>query len=117
MKKSHELLFLNPELKVGLNVTVRRGSKWFNLAKVYDNLAFFKTNDSPDRCNIRGTGTIIGMAYLPCNMIPVEWLILEHDSTCRNQYGLFKAMQRVYTGFKPDELVTVILFDVTEVTQ
>jgi len=108
----HELLFLNPVLHKGLNVTVRDGEKWFQKAKVGDELNIYKTGDTNYHKRV-ALACVVGLAFLPCNMIPAEWLLLEHDSTCRDQNGLFKAMVRAYgNNFQASNLVTVILFDV-----
>lgn len=110
MNQCHELLFLNPILQDGINVTVRQGGKWFKKANVGDSVIIFRTGQVMEGLDL-GRGEIIGLALLPCNMIPTEWLALEHDSSCRNQHGLSKAMKRAYPDFKPDDLVTVIIFD------
>lgn len=104
----HDLLFLNPVLNKGVNVTVRRGTKWADKAVVGDEVLIFETGKM-DHCF--GKAEIIGLACLPCNMIPAEWLMLEHDATCKTQHGLEKAMKRAYPNFKSDDIVTVLLFE------
>lgn len=106
----HQLLFINPVLHEGINVTVRRGPKWFKRAQIGDGLNIFKTGNTNVHQR-KGYGIVVGLSYLMCNMIPAEWLMLEHDPTCRDQHGLNKAMIRAYPDFQLDELVTVILFD------
>jgi len=111
VKLQHELLFLNPVLQTGLNVTVRKGDKWFSKARAGDELNIYETGKTNFH-ERKAFGKVVGLAFLPCNMIPSEWLLLEHDLTCRNQWGLQKAMLRAYSNFKVNDLVTVILFDV-----
>lgn len=109
MNKVHELLFLNPELREGINVTVRKGDKWIHQAEVGDGVGIYKTDVVSPSNRIR-SGVIVALAYLPCNMIPIEWLGFEHDPLCDNQLGLCTAMRRAYDNFEPDSLVTVIMF-------
>jgi hypothetical protein len=100
--------FLNPEFYPGMNVTVRRGDKWYNKARVGDAIEFYKIGLlEPINC-----GKIVGMAYLPFLLIPEQFLSYEHDLTCDNFMGLLEAMKKAYPDFSAEELVTVVIFKV-----
>jgi hypothetical protein len=101
-----KLEFIVPELRDGVNVTVRSGTKWAG-APIGYGVELVDVGKGEGF----GTAQVVGKAVLPFHMIPQELLDLEHDSSCRNMKGLLKAMQRAYPGFKPSEVVTVLLFE------
>lgn len=100
------LLFINPELRKGLNVTVRRGDKWMKEVTVGDVVNIEETITRGPY----GQATIVGKAYIPFVLIPQGWLYHEHDHTCTNLQGLFDAMIRAYPDFGAGEMTTVLLF-------
>lgn len=108
--KQHILLFKNPQLHKGLNITVRDGSKWILNANIGDEVNIYETgkDDPQDRI---AQGKIVGLAYIPFLCIPNGWLNLEHDESCRDFMGLLKAMIRAYPRFTAANMVTVILFE------
>ena len=112
IEMEHELLFINPELKEDLNVTVRRGDKWYQKASVGD-LVVIKETETMTTISM---GRIRGIAYIPYLLIPQEWLELEHDHLCRNRHGLLQAMIRAYPNFSSNgkEMITVIIFELEE---
>jgi len=107
-----KLLFINPELREGLNMTVRRGDKWFKQARLNDTLEIFKTGYEDHPSYRIATGQVVGLALIPFILIPSEWLAVEHDRACRNMKGLLHAMKRAYPDFNDVEHVTVLLFTV-----
>lgn len=102
-----KLLFINPELQEGVQVTVRAGRKWLD-ARLGEELSIARTGDEEvelARCVVRG------LAHCRCDDIPQEVLVLEHDPACRVWRGLLKAMVRAYPGFTLGDPVTVVFFD------
>jgi hypothetical protein len=103
-----QLLFGNPVFTYyQLNVTVRRGDKWFN--KYHnDNLREVELADP--------TGYVYGKAQLvTCELnnfiyLPQEWLDLEHDPSCQTLAGLYNGMLAAYPDFKADEDVSILFF-------
>lgn len=102
-----ELLFLNPELKKGINVTVRRGLKWLGYSLVEP--VVIKDTESGDEV---GKGLIVGRLVLNFSEIPDEVLALEHDSSCTTLDGLYDAMVRAYPDFKTTDICTILFFKV-----
>jgi len=105
----HILLFTKPEFRPGLNVTVRRGKRWFDTSSVNDELNIYRTGNENPHERI-AFGKIEGLAYIPFLSIPSDWLAVEHDRACHDLNGLLKAMVQAYPDFNPMEIVTVILF-------
>jgi hypothetical protein len=92
----------------GLNVTVRRGSKWRNL-KMNERVQLVEMGAKLPPLQ---TAKIIGVMYLPFYLVPDSVLTREHDPSCRDREGLLDELQWVYDGFKVTDAVTVILFKV-----
>jgi len=114
---AHELLFINLIYHSGINVTVRRGGEWYELA-IGDSVILHHVSEAGKTYANERTGVIIGLAILPQILIPEGWLFLEHDPACSNQVGLTEAMKRAYgDGYSPEEIVTVILFRVEDECQ
>ncbi len=112
----HKLLFKSPQFHEGLNLTVRKGGKWFEAANPGDELAIVDTADE-DKVILRGE--VVLSTYGRLNEIPEAWLKYEHDPSCRDQEGLYAEMQRVYLGTEQADfvdgknlLVSCILFTV-----
>ena len=104
----HEMLFVNPVFnEEGLNVTVRAGDKWME-ANVGDELICKDT----DTYEVLRRATIVGKAYIPCDLISETWLKFEHDPNCMDYPGLFRVMKEVYPNFTENSLVTVIFFKI-----
>ena len=91
------LLFINPEIRDGLNVTVRNGTKWAT-AVPGDLLSVRKTGKSDvEQCQVR-------LLFVQCLHLGsfahthalVGLLRFEHDSTCQTWDGLDFAMRRAY---------------------
>jgi len=105
----HEMLFVNPVFnEEGLNVTVRAGDKWINTVRVGDKLLCKETGSDEVICE----ATIVTRAEMPCDLIPKEWLALEHDPGCMDYDGLFRTMKKIYPNFTQDSPVTVLIFKI-----
>lgn len=101
MKTDYRLLFQNPVLRDGNNVTVRVGTKWATRLNVGDEIGL-EGHKEP---------AIID-AILVCALwlIPDTFLYWEHDPECRTRDGLFGVLQRVYGIENDDVIVTVLAF-------
>lgn len=97
-----QLLFANPIFNDGINLTVRRGDKWFGIkeAALWD----LKGN-TYGRVNLFTTKQPFTQLYGD-----PKFLKDEHDPACRTYDGLLKGMKEVYEGFDPTEVVTLIWF-------
>lgn len=103
---SNILLFKNPELKEGTNVTVRRGLKW-SLVKIGDELIIRETGSSNDITQAIVTDVKV-LCYLD---LTEEDIKDEHDPACTTLEGLWEAMVRAYPSFDKRELVTILSFE------
>lgn len=103
-----ELFFLNPQLHFGVNVTVRNGRKWDTLVdKLPFQVVIKKTGDDA----VLYQAEIVGKMILPCNEIPEDILLLEHDDNCTDSEGLVLAMKRAYgEDWQENSEVTVLFF-------
>lgn len=88
------LEFENPTFKKGLNLTVRRGRKWYK--QKADNVK------------------IIGTICLPFTQITTGMLKWEHDKKCRTTLGLYIQLKRLYPDFKSSDEVTLVYFYLTD---
>jgi hypothetical protein len=104
-----ELKFVNPELRPGVNVTVRRGRAWAEKVWPGDRVTLVAVDD-PNNPVEMTDAYIVSVLIVPFLRIPREVLRREHDKSCRDLDGLFRVMRRVYNGFSADELVTVLEF-------
>jgi len=111
MSDTHELLFINPELRAGYNVTIRKGTKWYGCDN--DDIKIYKTSDLY-RTNIIATGRIIRTSIRRFDEITEKDLIWEHDSDCMTIEGLAKAMERAYAVILPDDIITIVEFNVSK---
>lgn len=101
--KFHHPIFLN-----GLNMTIRRGTKWDgNLG-----LIWAETD----------TGTYIGPANVKFTQVmkfdEIEAHIhnFNHDPDCRTRKGIFKELCELYEAFDVKEIVTLVWFEMMEVS-
>jgi hypothetical protein len=100
------LLFENPVMRAGLNITVRRGDKWLGYM---GHSAVARTEDGPV------LGDVIVMHTLRvdrfCDLNGNDQLLrLEHDPSCQEYRGLAEAMRGEYPGFDVLDPVTVVFF-------
>ena len=88
-----ELKFNNKTFQEGINLTVRRGTKW-------------ETQDA-DNVNI------VARVVMKFSDIKDYDLYHEHDKSCRTVKGLLRAMKNTYSDFDINELVTLVYFEAT----
>lgn len=97
--------FINYVFNDGLNLTVRRGKKEYNLTEEYE-LALVNHNDTSIR-----NGKVIRCEHLRFCDITNEHLKVHHDPNIRTTDALLTAMQEYYDDFAPDEIVTLLYFN------
>lgn len=98
MANANTLLFSNKIFHSGLNITVRRGTKWHGTKSAWIDL---------------GEGIKIFCDHIHTQVKcfnDLNDLDLEHDPECRTWYGLLKVMLEVYPDFSTDEEVTLVYF-------
>lgn len=83
--RKKKLKFSNPVFHKGLNLTVRRGTKW--------------ASEEFERVIVKRF----------CDIEPSE-IKCEHDPKCRTKQGLLKELKRVYENFSEKEIVTLVYF-------
>lgn len=95
------LQFLNEVHHQGLNVTVRRGNKWFLRNQ---GVAVVLLNGGNEATAV----WFRAVKYVPFIELTDADLVRQHDPACRNKVGLLEAMQRAYEDFDVTEPVTVV---------
>ena len=104
------LYFLNPVLRDGENLTVRRGPKWAVQVVPGEVLAIRRTPDgSEDDVLAYAKVTRIVMKRM-CDITHRE-LRSEHHPNCHTRAGLMAAMRRAYSGFDSEEICTLLYFE------
>lgn len=107
MQRKHDLEFINPGFNIGVNSTVRLGTKWAEKCLIGDQVKCIDGNGK-----IWGVGNVVGMCLLPFNMIPDSIIVQQHSIHTQNRYGLAKEMKLAYGDeFNEERLCTVILFE------
>ena len=101
------LLFLNPEIQEGLNLTVRNGFKWLGNS-TFETLRVAKTGEEDTTL-----GHVEVITTIPIHKDELEryehLLRYEHDPSCRTVFGLRGAMDRAYPdGWGPS--LTLLFF-------
>jgi len=108
----HKLLFLNPIVQPGTNVTVRLGTKWMHQLEVGDQFDIVKTNEED---NVLAVAALRGWRSMPFNEITEDMIANEHDPECRTIDGLREAMVRAYAEkFTGESVCTIITFKVED---
>ena len=102
----HALDFLNPQYHSGMNITVRKGDKWFKKAREGDKVWITKTGRSCPETY----GIIKEIDFRKFEEVTIRDLMEEHDRECNSPAGLILAMLRAYPDFTLDDGVTVIRF-------
>lgn len=105
-KMEHNLEFLNPTYHYGENVTIRKGRKWFDKARVGDTVVIRRTGHLDFICE----GIITEVRLVPYSEVFLRDLLEEHDRECGTPFGLTHAMLRAYPDFTLDSEVTVLRF-------
>jgi hypothetical protein len=97
-----DLKFSAPEFRTGLNLSVRRGTKWNDRDGEFVNLV-----------GLDGTiyhTTQIWTEVVVFDMLSDHDLYYEHEKACRTAVGLLTDMQENYDGFETHEVVTLVWF-------
>ena len=104
---THKLLFSNPVFRAGINVTVRKGSKWD------DTLSSAETVDlATTEGEHIARAIVLGTIFLPFCLLNGSGILKhEHDPRCRDFDGLYDEMKQVYPGFDKYQFVTVVFFE------
>lgn len=94
----NHLLFCNPVFRSGLNVSVRRGTKWAGR----------------ERADISGHGVVnLRTKILRFMDIEESDIEFEHDPACSTLDGLFDEMRTVYgPDFDSREIITLVYFEI-----
>lgn len=103
----HTLQFLNPIWHRGANVTIRRGSKWFDKAQKGDEVEIVRTGEEP---TVIARGIIDVVSYHNFQDVAIQDLWEELDPECRTPDGLVRAMLMAYPDFTLDDKVSVVRF-------
>jgi len=107
MSKQHKMTFVNPVFHDGLNITVRHGDKWAEMARIGDVLEI-EGNDGPI------SAPITGLFLTMLDDIPAGLLPLEHDADARTHDGLRRILDEIYGPTEDGtRLVTVVFFTIT----
>ncbi len=111
------LLFLNPDFHPGVNITVRKGAKWFGRLNVGD-IVEIQTTPSEDEgpADVVGYGhhMILGVVFYDTLEEITEnledLLKFQHDPACRTASGLADELESIYGTNDDDEGFTVLVF-------
>lgn len=94
------LEFSNPVFNDGINVTVRRGTKWNGVDMAYVQLGGTH----------RHGPVILHTRSIEFNKLTDADVMHEHDPSCRTVAGLAVEMKRVYPEFAETDVVTLVTF-------
>lgn len=106
MNEHRDLDFSNAVFHDGVNLTVRRSTKWSN-ARVGEGLRITDNGFATDKA-----ARVWTVYTKPFSDIDVFHLQLEHDPACRTLEGLYNVMCNVYDDFDKDEECTLLFFEV-----
>ena len=112
MKVEKPLLFQKPDFHPGVNVTVRKGAKWFGILDVGD-MVEIQTTDGHEGQDSYGHHLVLGVSYSKyLEDVEPGLLRFEHDPACRTDHGIEAEMKRIYGDDFEDEGegVTVVVF-------
>lgn len=108
------LLFQKPDFHPGVNVTVRKGAKWFGTLNVGDLVTIAEVDSNTGMQVERGKHLVLGIDYeTVLETIPEDLLRFEHDPTCRTPDGLEDELRNIYGDDAMDDEAqgfTIIVF-------
>ena len=88
--------------------TVRKGSKWEDLAP-NEQFELCVCTRNPETHDVKGIGRAVALWYGQFREIPARMLVNEHEIASRDYWGLFDSMRRAYgDDFNEADAVTVI---------
>lgn len=106
-----EIKFKKPKFRKGLNVTVRKGTKWAErIGQVKEGKPFVVLEMFDENKNEIGFLFPWDVIIRNFGQVRYRHLIFEHDPNCRTVEGFKKVMQDIYGEIKEDEKVTFIYF-------
>ena len=101
-------MFFNKRIfNKGMNITIRKGSKWFK-AQIGDTLIIKLSGTD----KVITTTKVEAIAHIQYRTIPAYWLKFEQDPERQTHKGLLKALKEHYYDIKADDFVTVIFFEI-----
>lgn len=97
----------NNNFHPGINVTVRRGSKYMKTLDIGEHVKLENLQGET-----LGWGIIVQMVAGKINDIPDAFIVFEHDPKCREKSGLVEVLQNCYDDPNIDinEVTTAIAF-------
>ena len=112
------LLFQNPDFHPGVNITVRKGAKWFGRLNVGDIVEIQTTPSEDAEEGLADVGhghhMILGVVFYDTLEEITEnlenLLKFAHDPTCRTASGLADELESIYGTNDDDEGFTVLVF-------
>ena len=102
---TYRLDFLKPAFHPGLNLTVRRGTKWLK-AQPGDTLALSLTG-AEDPIQKAKCFFAVQVSF---SKISPTWLAFEHAASARTLSGLLEGMRAAYPDFQETEDVVCLFF-------
>lgn len=110
MKVIHNLHRI--DTKVGeIGVTVRDGSKWYNIVAPGDKIELCECTEDREVHSIVGHGEVIQLYMGKFSNVPAKYIEFEHEKTSRIYSGLLKSMRKAYgEDWFEDSLVTVLFY-------
>jgi hypothetical protein len=100
--------FENPIFHRGVNITVRLGMKWMEALNIGDTISLIKPGERVTA--VSRVGEVTGLACIPFNFMPAEWLRFEHNPNCQTLSGLLDTLHNIYGSFGAFAPVTIIFF-------
>ena len=97
----------NNQFHVGLNVTVRNGTKYLSELEIGELVRLENLNN-----DLLAGANVHMMIVGPMISLPKDILDMEHDPKCRNINGLFEVMKHCYPDIKITDVVTAIVLDI-----
>ena len=109
--EKREILFGDFVFRKGINVTVRKGTKWYGVSGT-----FTARPTRKESCRARSKEAEIVISQTAIHLfrsLPAKVIDLEHDRRARTYSGLLKGMREAYgEDFSESEYVTVVFFKV-----
>jgi len=104
-----KIQFKNPAHHTGLNLTVRNGEKWYNMATINTPLEIVRTGDED---HVLLNAHVVGVYKLDWSAIGQfsNLLVHEHDPSCVTVEGLADAMDRAYGVGEWGPTITFVLY-------
>lgn len=100
----HNLEFIRPNFRQGLNITIRDSAKWAERIKPGDIVRLTDIHNAPYGC-----AQVFDVRTLNFEDIPDVWFVLSHDKRCWKKVDIVESLDRAYPeGWGPE--VTAVMF-------